>query len=273
MGRAFIRNRLCVYRCFIRRGRVVLILIGIKMGYIMKKILCFIGILVGCQLGVIRRVLHSLKSAKQMPIDSKVEVNFAKWSGKNEPVRVAPVLLNLLRFPTITDKSPSARKSLAREDRSRPNAGRVTLRHQYILSDRQKKNRLEINLFIAPSSAEAHEYLIWRFVANSLPHEMRVNGQHQLGSCGLVTSVLQMGTKMKIGLEVYVLFATISWLRLVVEGEKFEREARGLAETVDYLLLKEKTGEDATAYYNREFQRLKENRRRGIIEKITREGP
>ena len=29
MGRAFIRNRLCVYRCFIRRGRVVLILISI----------------------------------------------------------------------------------------------------------------------------------------------------------------------------------------------------------------------------------------------------
>ena len=34
----------------------------------------------------------------------------------------------------------------------------LTLRHQYLLGNLEKKHRLEINLFIAPSSAEAHEY-------------------------------------------------------------------------------------------------------------------
>ena len=74
-------------------------------------------------------------------------------------------------------------------------------------------------------------------------------------------------------------FASIRFIRnniiveILAKGEKFQREARAIAETVDYLILKQKTGEDASAYYNREFQRLSENERRGIIEKITREGP
>ena len=74
-------------------------------------------------------------------------------------------------------------------------------------------------------------------------------------------------------------FAIIRFIRnnilveIRAEGETFQREARRLAETIDYLLLKEKTGEDAAAYYNRELQRLKESRRRGIIDEITSEGP
>ena len=66
---------------------------------------------------------------------------------------------------------------------------------------------------------------------------------------------------MKIGLELSVLFGTISWLRLVPMVKNSKEQARGLAETIDYLLLKGKTGEDATAYYNRELQRLSENKR------------
>ena len=138
----------------------------------MNKILCLIVLLVGCQLGGIREGFAPFEKRKTDANRLKAEVNFAKWPGKNEPMRVAPVLLNLLQFPTITGKSPFTRKSLAGENHGRPNVG-ATLRHEYILSDRQKKNRLEINLFIAPSSAEAHEYLIWRFVNNSLPHALR----------------------------------------------------------------------------------------------------
>ena len=74
-------------------------------------------------------------------------------------------------------------------------------------------------------------------------------------------------------------FASIRFIRnniiveILAKGEKFQREARAIAETVDYLLLKEKTGEDAAAYYNRELQRLTDNQQRGIIEKITSESP
>ena len=238
----------------------------------MKRLLCFIGILVGCQLGVIREGFAPFEKRKADANRLKVEVNFSKWSGKNEPVRVGPVLLNLLRFPTITDKSPFTRKSLAREDRSRPNAGRV-LRHQYILSDRQKKNRLEINLFIAPSSAEAHEYIIWLFVANSLPYALRVKD-------ATPTRELRIGHLCFANVKNNAnQFGNISFIRnnIIVEifarGEKFRKEVRGIAETIDYLLLKQKTGEEATAYYNSELQRLSENERRGIREKITREGP
>ena len=71
----------------------------------MKKILCFIAILIGCQFGRVPNQSEILKA----------DVSFAKWPGKNEPMRVAPVLLNLFRFPTITDKSPFTRKSLAKQ--------------------------------------------------------------------------------------------------------------------------------------------------------------
>ena len=178
------------------------------------------------------------------------------------------MLLNLFRFPTITNKSPFTQKSLAGRVLIRPNAGRV-LHHEYILSDRQEKNRLEINLLIAPSSAEAHEYLIWRFVNNSL----RVKD-------ATPTRELRIGhVCFANGYKNENRFVGIRFIRnnilveISAEGEKFQREARGIAETVDYLLLKEKTGEDAVAYYNRELQRLKESRRRGIIDEITSEGP
>ena len=262
MGRAFIRNRLCVYRCFIRRGRVVLILIGIKMGYIMKKILCFIGILVGCQLGGAQNDFEMLKT----------EVNFAQWSGKNEPMRVPPVLLNLRQFSAIPGRITLAREYLAGENHGRPNVGRP-IRHEYVLRDGQKKNRIGIDLFIAPSTTEAHEYLIWRFINNSLPHAMQVKRAKP-------TRVLRLGhICFASGNKNENRFASIRFIRnniiveILAKGEKFQREARAIAETVDYLILKQKTGEDASAYYNREFQRLSENERRGIIEKITREGP
>ena len=232
----------------------------------MKKILCFIGILVGCQFCMIQRSFAQSEILKADANRLKVDVNFAKWPGKNELMRVAPVLLNLFRFPTITDKSPFTRKSLSRRTGTRPPNVERTLHHQYLLSDRQKKNRLEINLFIAPSSAEAQEYLIGRLVSGSLPHAMRVKRAKP-------TEVLLIG---------HICFTngpSIRFIRnnILVEirtrGEKFRKEARGIAETVDYLLLKQKTGEDAAAYYNRELQRLSENQRRGIREKITREGP
>ena len=82
----------------------------------------------------------------------------------------------------------------------------------------------------------------------------------------MVTSVLQMGPSIRF-------IRNNILVEIRTRGEKFRKEARGLAETVDYLLLKQKTGEDAAAYYNRELQRLSENQRRGIREKITREGP
>ena len=137
----------------------------------------------------------------------------------------------------------------------------------------REKNRLEINLFIAPSSAEAHEYLILRIVSGSLPHEMRVKLVKPTRELRLGHVCFPRGYKNENR------FASIRFIRnnILVEirakGEKFQREARGIAETVHYLLLKEKTGEDAAAYYNRELQRLTDNQRRGIIEKITREGP
>ena len=217
----------------------------------MKKILCFIGILVSCQFYMIQKSFAQSEILKADANRLKVDVNFAKWPGKNEPMRVAPVLLNLFRFPTITDKSPFTRKSLARRTGTRPPNVERTLHHQYLLSDRQKKNRLEINLFIAPSSAEAQEYLIGRLVSGSLPHAMRVKRAKP-------TEVLLIG---------HICFTngpSIRFIRnnILVEirtrGEKFRKEARGLAETVDYLLLKQKTGEDAAAYYNRELQRLSE---------------
>ncbi len=238
----------------------------------MKKILCFIGILVGCQFYMIQKSFTQAEIIKTDANRLKADVDFAKWPGKNEPMRVAPVLLNLFRFPTITDKSPLARALPARQVISRPNVER-TLQHQYILSDRQRKNRLEINLFIAPSSAEAHEYLILRIVSGSLPHEMRVKLVKPTRELRLGHVCFPRGYKNENR------FASIRFIRnnILVEirakGEKFQREARGIAETVHYLLLKEKTGEDAAAYYNRELQRLTDNQRRGIIEKITREGP
>ena len=238
----------------------------------MKKILCFIGILVGCQFCMIQKSFAQADIFRANANRLKTEVNFAKWPGKNEPMRVAPVLLDLFRFPTITDKSPLARKFTAGRSGISPNV-ELTLRHQYILSDRQRKNRLEINLFIAPSSEEAHEYTIWRFVFNSLPHEMRVER-------ATPTRELRIGhVCFANGYKNENRFVGIRFIRnnilveISAEGEKFEREARAIAETIDYLLLKQKTGEDAAAYYNREFQRLNDNRRRGIIEKITREGP
>ena len=231
----------------------------------MKQILCFIGILVGCQLGGAQDGFEKLKTdANRL----KAEVNFAKWSGKNEPRRVAPVLLNLFRFPTITNKSPFTRKSLAGRVLIRPNAGRV-LHHEYILSDRQEKNRLEINLLIAPSSAEAHEYLIWRFVNNSLrvkdatpTRELRIG---HLCFANVKNSTDRIVSIRFIRNNIIV--------EIIADGEKFQKETRGIAETVNYLLLKQKTGEDAAAYYNRELQRLTDNQRRGIIEKITSESP
>ena len=238
----------------------------------MKKILCFIGILVGCQLGGIREGFAPFEKLKADANRLKAEVNFEKWPGKNEPMRVAPVLLNLFRFPTITNKSPFTRKSLAGRVLIRPNAGRV-LHHEYILSDRQEKNRLEINLLIAPSSAEAHEYLIWRFVNNSLPHALRVKDAtptRELRIGHLCFANVKNSTDRIVSIR-FIRNNII--VEIIADGEKFQKETRGIAETVDYLLLKEKTGEDAAAYYNREFQRLNDNRRRGIIEKITREGP
>ena len=238
----------------------------------MKKILCFIGILVGCQFCMIQKSFAQADMFRANANRLKAEVNFAKWPGKNEPMRVAPVLLDLFRFPTITDKSPLARKFTAGRSGISPNV-ELTLRHQYILSDRQRKNRLEINLFIAPSSAEAHEYTILRFAANSLPHALRVKDATPTRELRLGHVCFANGNKTENR------FANIRFIRnnILVEirarGEKFQREARGLAETIDYLLLKEKTGEDATAYYNRELHKLKENRRREIKEKITREGP
>ena len=238
----------------------------------MKRLLCFIGILVGCQFCMIQKSFAQADIFRANANRLKTEVNFAKWPGKNEPMRVAPVLLNLFRFPTITDKSPLARKFTAGRSGISPNV-ELTLRHQYILSDRQRKNRLEINLFIAPSSEEAHEYTILRFAANSLPHEMRVEWATPTRELRLGHVCFANGNKNENR------FASIRFIRnnILVEirarGEKFQREARGLAETIDYLLLKEKTGEDATAYYNSELQRLSENQRRGIREKITREGP
>ena len=238
----------------------------------MKKILCLIVLLVGCQLGGIREGFAPFEKLKTDANRLKAEVNFAKWPGKNEPMRVAPVLLNLLRFPTITVKSPSTRKLLAGGILIRPNAGH-TLHHEYILSDRQKKNRLEIDLYIAPSSAEAHEYLIWLFVNNSLPHALRVKD-------ATPTRELRIGHLCFANVKNNAnQFGNISFIRnnIIVEifarGEKFRKETRNIAETVDYLLLKQKTGEDAATYYNRELQRLSENQRRGIREKITREGP
>ena len=144
-NREFIRNRLCVYLCFIRRGRVVLILIGIKRSYIMKKILCFIGILVSCQSCMIQKSFTLAEMFRANANRLKTEVNFAKWPGKNEPMRVAPVLLDLFRFPTITDKSPLARKFTAGRSGISPNV-ELTLRHQYLLGNLEKKHRLEINL-------------------------------------------------------------------------------------------------------------------------------
>ena len=235
----------------------------------MKQILCFIGILVGCQLGGAQDGFEKLKTdANRL----KAEVNFAKWSGKNEPRRVAPVLLNLFRFPTITNKSPFTRKSLAGRVLIRPNAGRV-LHHEYILSDRQEKNRLEINLLIAPSSAEAHEYLIWRFVNNSLPHALRVKDAtptRELRIGHLCFANVKNSTDRIVSIR-FIRNNII--VEIIADGEKFQKETRGIAETVNYLLLKQKTGEDAAAYYNRELQRLTDNQRRGIIEKITSESP
>ena len=238
----------------------------------MKKILCFIGILVGCQFCLIQKSFAQVEILRANANRLKTEVNFAKWPGKNEPMRVAPVLLDLFRFPTITDKSPLARKFTARRSGLSPNA-ELTLRHQYLLGNLETKHRLEINLYITPSSAEAHEYTIWRFVTNSLPHEMRVERATPTRELRIGHVCFANGNKNENR------FVSIRFIRnnilveISAEGEKFEREARAIAETVDYLLLKQKTGEDAAAYYNRELQRLKESRRRGIIEKITSEGP
>ena len=238
----------------------------------MKRLLCFIGILVGCQFCMIQKSLAQAEMFRANANRLKTEVNFAKWPGKTEPMRVAPVLLDLFRFPTITDKSPLTRKFTAGKSGINPNVG-LTLRHQYILSDRQRKNRLEINLFIAPSSVEAHEYTILRFAANSLPHEMRVKNATPTRELRLGHVCFASGNKNENRFGIIRFIRNNILVEISADGEKFQRAARGLAETIDYLLLKEKTGEDATAYYNRELHKLKENRRRGIREKITREGP
>ncbi len=172
-NREFIRNRLCVYLCFIRRGRVVLILIGIKMGYIMKKILCFIGILVSCQSCMIQKSFTRADIFRANANRLKTEVNFAQWSGKNEPMRVAPVLLNLFRFPTITDKSPFTRKSLARRTGTRPPNVERTLHHQYLLSDRQKKIGWKL-IYLLPLLARKHKSISlgdWSAVLYHMPCE------------------------------------------------------------------------------------------------------
>ena len=59
----------------------------------MKKILCFMGILVGCQFCMIQKSLAQAEMFRANANRLKAEVNFAKWPGKNEPMRVAPVLL------------------------------------------------------------------------------------------------------------------------------------------------------------------------------------
>jgi hypothetical protein len=230
------------------------------------------GILVGCQFYMIQKSFAQFEKLKADANRLKAEVNFEKWSGKNEPRRVAPVLLNLFRFPTITNKSPFTRKSLAGRVLIRANVER-TLHHEYILSDRQEKNRLEINLLIAPSSTEAHEYIIWRFVNNSLPHALRVKDAtptRELRIGHLCFANVKNSTDRIVSIR-FIRNNII--VEIIAEGEKFQKETRGIAETIDYLLLKEKTGEDAAAYYNQELQRLSENERRGIREKITREGP
>ena len=238
----------------------------------MNKILCLIVLLVGCQLGGIREGFAPFEKRKTDANRLKAEVNFAKWPGKNEPMRVAPVLLNLRQFSAIPGRITLARQYLAGENHGRPNVGRP-IRHEYVLRDGQKKNRIGIDLFIAPSTTEAHEYLIWRFINNSLPHAMQVKRAKPTWVLLLGHICFASGNKNENR------FASIRFIRnniiveILAKGEKFQREARGIAETVDYLLLKEKTGEDAAAYYNRELQRLSENQRRGIIEKITREGP
>ncbi len=238
----------------------------------MKKILCFIGILVSCQSCMIQKSFTLAEMFRANANRLKTEVNFAKWPGKNEPMRVAPVLLDLFRFPTITDKSPLARKFTAGRSGISPNV-ELTLRHQYLLGNLEKKHRLEINLFIAPSSAEAHEYTILRFAANSLPHEMRVEGATPTRELRIGHVCFVNGNKNENRFAIIRFIRNNILVEIRAEGETFQREARRLAETIDYLLLKEKTGEDAAAYYNRELQRLKENRRRGIREKITRESP
>ena len=236
----------------------------------MKKILCFIGILVGCQFCMIQKSLAQAEMFRANANRLKTEVNFAKWPGKNEPMRVAPVLLDLFRFPTITDKSPLARKFTAGKSGISPNV-ELTLRHQYILSDRQRKNRLEINLFIAPSSEEAHEYTILRFAANSLPHEMRVKNATPTRELRLGHVCFASGNKNENRFGIIRFIRNNILVEISADGEKFQREARGIAEAIDSLLLKQKTGAAAATYYNRELQRLSDNQRRGIIEKITDE--
>ena len=198
----------------------------------------------------------------------KDEVSFAYWCGKNEPMRVAPVLLDLLRFPAITNRLPLTEKSLAGEDPSRPNAGPV-IHHKYFLRDHLKKNWLRINLFIAPSSMEAHEYLIWRCINNTLPHTMQVEQFKRV-------HMLRIGhTDYVNGIKNDNRIGSIRFIRnnilveIFAEGERCQKETRGIAEAIDRLLLEQKTGADATTYYSRELQRLSENQRRGIIEKIT----
>ena len=207
----------------------------------MKKILCFIFLLIGCQLGGYERVLHSLKSSKQMRIDSRQRSILKNGPAKPNRCAWAPVFLNLFRFPTITNKSPFTQKSLAGRVLIRPNVERV-LHHEYILSDRQEKNRLEINLFIAPSSAEAHEYLIWRFVNNSLPHALRVEDATPTRELRL-GHVCFANVKNNTDRIVSIRFIRNNIIvEIIAEGEKFQKETRNIAETIDYLLLKQKTG-------------------------------
>ena len=50
----------------------------------MKKILCFIGILVGCQFYMIQKSFTQAKIIKTDANRLKADVDFAKWPGKNE---------------------------------------------------------------------------------------------------------------------------------------------------------------------------------------------